>query len=87
MEVARCLLNEYPALKDNNVKRNEIRDHILSIVKNADKGKQKLLSFVDVNSTTPPLSDFHQFILSALLQCNSTKQKSIFSHLIGFLLV
>ena len=69
VELARRLLDEYPALKDNNVKRNEIRDHIIAIVKKADKGKQKFLTFVDVNSTTASLNDFHKFILSALLQC------------------
>jgi len=69
VELARRLLDEYPALKDNNVKRNEIRDHIISIVKRADQGKRKFLTFVDVNSTTASLNDFHKFILSALLQC------------------
>ena len=78
VEIARRLLDEYPVLKDNNVKRNEIRDHILSIVKKADQGKRKLLTFIDVNSTTPSLNDFHQFILSALLQCN-TKDILFFS--------
>jgi hypothetical protein len=69
VELARRLLDEYPALKDNNVKRNEIRDHIIAIVKKADQGKRKFLTFVDVNSTTASLNDFHKFILSALLQC------------------
>ena len=69
MELARRLLDEYPSLKDNNVKRNEIRDHIIAIVKKADQGKRKFLTFVDVNSTTASLNDFHKFILSALLQC------------------
>ena len=75
MELARRLLDEYPALKDNNVKRNEIRDHIISIVKKADQGKRKFLTFVDVNSTTASLNDFHKFILSALLQCMSIEEK------------
>jgi hypothetical protein len=69
VELARRLLDEYPALKDNNVKRNEIRDHIISIVKKADQGKRKFLIFIDVNSATASLNDFHKFILSALLQC------------------
>ena len=69
VEIARRLLEEYPALKDNNVKRNELRDHIINIVKKADQGKRKFLTFVDVNSTTSSLNDFHKFILSALLQC------------------
>ena len=71
VELARRLLDEYPSLKDNNVKRNEIRDHIIAIVKRADQGKRKFLTFVDVNSTTASLNDFHKFILSALLQCKS----------------
>ncbi|CAF1066034.1 unnamed protein product [Adineta steineri] len=68
VELARRLLDEYPALKDNNVRRNEIRDHIIAIVKKADQGKRKFLTFLDVNSTTASLNDFHKFILSALLQ-------------------
>ncbi len=69
VELARRLLDEYSALKDNNVKRNEIRDHIIAIVRKADQGKRKFLTFVDVNSTTASLNDFHKFILCALLQC------------------
>ena len=69
VELARRLLEEYPPLKDNNVKRNEIRDQIIGIVKKADQGKRKFLTFVDVNSTTASLNDFHKYILSALLQC------------------
>ncbi|CAF0831896.1 unnamed protein product [Rotaria sp. Silwood1] len=72
VELTRRLLDEYPTLKDNNVKRNEIRDHIISIVKKADQGKRKFLTFVDVNSTTASLNDFHKFILSALLQSQKT---------------
>ncbi|CAF2034690.1 unnamed protein product [Rotaria magnacalcarata] len=72
VELTRRLLDEYPALKDNNVKRNEIRDHIISIVKKSDQGKRKFLTFVDVNSTTASLNDFHKFILSALLQSQKT---------------
>ncbi|CAF0874104.1 unnamed protein product [Adineta ricciae] len=68
VELARRLLEEYPILKDNNVKRNEIRDHIIAIVKKADQGKRKFLTFLDVNSATASLNDFHKFILSALLQ-------------------
>jgi hypothetical protein len=78
VELARRLLDEYSALKDNNVKRNEIRDHIIAIVKKADQGKRKFLTFVDVNSTTASLNDFHKFILCALLQC----MKKIFSFLL-----
>ncbi|CAF2382637.1 unnamed protein product [Rotaria sp. Silwood2] len=73
VELARRLLDEYPLLKDNNVKRNEIRDHIMSIVKKADQGKRKLLTFIDLYSGTGSLNDFHKFILSALLQ----SQKSV----------
>jgi hypothetical protein len=69
VEIARRLLEEYPPLKDNNVKRNEIRDHILSIVKKADQGKRKFLTFVDINSSTSSLLDFHKVILLSLLQC------------------
>lgn len=38
-------------------------------MKRSDQGKRKFLTFVDVNSTTSSLNDFHKFILSALLQC------------------
>jgi hypothetical protein len=69
VELARRLLEEYPALKDNNVKRNEIRDHIISIIKADDEEKRKFLIFLDVNTATASLNDFHKFILSALLQC------------------
>ncbi|CAF0787906.1 unnamed protein product [Didymodactylos carnosus] len=68
VELARRLLDEYPALKDNNVKRNDIRDHIIQIVKKADQSRRKFLTFVDVNSSTTSLNDFHKFILSSLLQ-------------------
>lgn len=83
VELTRRLLDEYPALKDNNVKRNEIRDHIISIVKKADQGKRKFITFVDVNSTTSSLNDFHKFILSALLQC---KNLFIHAHIYQYLL-
>ena len=73
-------------MKDNNVKRNEIRDHILAIVKKADQGKRKFLTFLDVNSTTPSLNDFHQFILSALLQCNTKDILNFFFIFFVFLL-
>jgi len=89
VELARRLLDEYPALKDNNVKRNEIRDHIIAIVKKADQDKRRFLTFVDVNSTTASLNDFHKFILSALLQCktNETKDKTnVFNHVFSFAL-
>jgi hypothetical protein len=69
VELTRRLLDEYPALKDNNVKRNQIRDHIITIARKAEQGKRKFLSFLDINSTTASLNDFHKFILSALLQC------------------
>ncbi|CAF1426031.1 unnamed protein product, partial [Rotaria sordida] len=68
IELTRYLVDEYPELKDNNLKRNEIRNYIMSIVKEADKEGRKFLSFVDINSTTPSLNDFHKFILSAFLQ-------------------
>ena len=58
-------------MKDNAVKRNEIRDHILAIMKKANQGKQKFLTVLDVNNATTSLNDFHQFILSALLQCKT----------------
>ncbi|CAF1295616.1 unnamed protein product [Rotaria sordida] len=72
VELTRCLVDEYPELKDNNLKRNEICNYVMSIVKEADKEGRKFLSFVDVNSTIPPLNDFHKFILSALLQGQKT---------------
>ncbi|CAF4080202.1 unnamed protein product, partial [Rotaria sordida] len=68
VELTRCLIDEYSELKDNNLKRNEICNYIMSIVKEADKEGRKFLSFIDVNSTTPSLNDFHKSILSALLQ-------------------
>ncbi|CAF1368592.1 unnamed protein product [Rotaria sordida] len=68
VELTQCLVDEYPELKDNNLKRNEIRNYLMSIIKEADKEGRKFLSFVDINSTTPSLNDFHKFILSALLQ-------------------
>ncbi len=68
-ELARRLLDEYPALKDNIIKRNEIRDRIITIVKKSDQNKQKLLTFIDVNSSAVSLNDFHKSILSAYLQC------------------
>ncbi|CAF1949212.1 unnamed protein product [Rotaria magnacalcarata] len=72
VELARRILEEFPALKDNNVKRNEIRNHVISIVKSADQGKRKFLTFIDVNSATASLNDFHKYILSALLQSQKT---------------
>ena len=84
VELARRLLDEYPALKDNNVKRNEIRDHIISIVKKADQGKRKFLTFVDVYSTTASLNDFHKFILSALLQCMNSNISFFFIPIVLF---
>jgi len=68
IELTRYLVDEYPELKDNNLKRNEICNYIMSIVKEADKEGRKFLSFIDINNTTPSLNDFHKFILSALLQ-------------------
>ncbi|CAF0774571.1 unnamed protein product [Rotaria sordida] len=76
VELARRLLDEYPGLKDNNVKRNEIRNYILSIVKKADQGKRKFLIFVDVNSATASLNEYHKFVLSALLQSQQTVASS-----------
>lgn len=68
------MLDEYPKLKDNNVRRNEIRDQIIAIARKADQGKRKFLTFVDIYSTSSSLNDFHQFILSALLQCKIERQ-------------
>ncbi|CAF3628955.1 unnamed protein product [Rotaria sp. Silwood1] len=68
VELTRCLLDEYSELKDNNLKRNKIRNYVMSIVKEADKSGRKFLSFVDVNSATASLNNFHKLILSALLQ-------------------
>ncbi|CAF0794665.1 unnamed protein product [Didymodactylos carnosus] len=68
VEIARRLLEEYPTLRTNNVKRNEIRDYLIQIAKKADQGRRKFLTFIDINSTTSALNDFHKFILSSLLQ-------------------
>ncbi len=68
------------------MKRNEIRDHIISIVKKADQDKRKFLTFVDVNSTTASLNDFHKFILSALLQCMKKTKKYFFIYFYYFIL-
>ncbi|CAF1266771.1 unnamed protein product [Rotaria sordida] len=72
VELTQCLVDEYLELKDNYLKRNEIRNYIMSIVKEADKKGRKFLSFIDINSTAPSLNDFHKFILSALLQGQKT---------------
>ncbi|CAF4897118.1 unnamed protein product, partial [Rotaria sp. Silwood1] len=68
VELTQRLLDEYPALIDNHVKRNEIRDHVIAIVKKADQGRRKFLTFVDVKSAIATLKDFHKFILSALIE-------------------
>ncbi|CAF3687580.1 unnamed protein product [Rotaria sp. Silwood1] len=71
VELARRLLDDYPLLRYNNVKRNEIRDCIISIVSIVKKNEQKnrkFLTFIDINSATASLNDFHKFILLALLQ-------------------
>ncbi len=68
-ELARRLLDEYPALKNNIIKRNEIRDHIIAIVKKNDQSKQKFLTFIDVNSSAVSLNDLHKFIFTGYVQC------------------
>ncbi|CAF4428057.1 unnamed protein product, partial [Rotaria socialis] len=71
VELARRILDDYPLLRNNNVKRNEIRDCILSIVslvKKKEEENRKLLTFVDINNATASLDDFHKFILLALFQ-------------------
>ena len=72
-EIARRLLHEYPTLENNDVKRNEIQDHIIDIVKKANREKRKLLTFVDITNTTTTVNDFHKIILSTLLQCETPK--------------
>ncbi|CAF4075358.1 unnamed protein product, partial [Rotaria sp. Silwood2] len=72
VELTQYLLDEYSELKDNNFKRNEIRNYVMSIVKEVDKEGRKFLSFVDINSTTSSLNNFHKLILSALLQGTNT---------------
>ncbi|CAF4746934.1 unnamed protein product, partial [Rotaria sp. Silwood1] len=71
VELTRRILDDYPLLRNNNVKRNEIRDFILSIVaivKKKEQENRKLLTFIDINSATASLNDYHKFILLALLQ-------------------
>ncbi|CAF1320961.1 unnamed protein product, partial [Rotaria sordida] len=71
VELARRILDDYPLLRNNNVKRNEIRDFILSIVllvKKKEQENRKLLTFVDINNAIASLNDFHKFILLALFQ-------------------
>ncbi|CAF4956286.1 unnamed protein product [Rotaria sp. Silwood1] len=71
VELTRRILDDYPLLRNNNVKRNEIRDFIMSIVsivKKKEQENRKFLTFVDINSATASLNDFHKFILLALLQ-------------------
>ncbi|CAF2382653.1 unnamed protein product [Rotaria sp. Silwood2] len=71
VELTRRILDDYPLLRNNNAKRNEIRDFVMSIVSMVKKKEQenrKFLTFIDINSATAPLNDFHKFILLALLQ-------------------
>jgi hypothetical protein len=68
-QFTRHLIDEYPELKDNITKRNEIRDRLIAIMKKNDQNRRKLLTFIDINSSTVSLNDFHRFILSAYLQC------------------
>ncbi len=68
-ELARRLVGEYPILKDNMIKRNEIRDNIINIAKKNDQSKQKFLTFIDVNTSIVLLNDLHKSIFSAYLQC------------------
>lgn len=65
-------MDEYPALKENNSQRNEIRDRIISIVKYADEEKRRFLTIIDIYSATATFNEFHKVILSALLQCKKT---------------
>ena len=68
-QFTRRLIDEYPVLKCKIMKRNEIRGRIIAIVKKNDQSRQKLLTFIDVNSSTTPLSDFYKSILCIYLQC------------------
>jgi hypothetical protein len=55
-------------LKDDIIKRNEIRDNIIAIAKKNDPNKQKILTFIDVNTSAVLLNDLHKSILTAYLQ-------------------
>ncbi|CAF0923893.1 unnamed protein product [Didymodactylos carnosus] len=75
VEIARRLIEEYPALKDNNMKRNDVRDYIIEIVRKADQGRRKFLTFIDINKSTS-LNDFDKYVLSSFIQ----SQKSVTGH-------
>ena len=68
-ELARRLLDEYPALKNNHIKRSEIRNHIIDIVKKNEQSKPKFLTIIDVNSSAVSLNDLHKFIFTGYAQC------------------
>jgi hypothetical protein len=77
-ELARRLMGEYPMiLKDDIIKRNEIRDNIIAVAKKNDPNKQKILTFIDVNTSAVLLNDLHKSILTAYLQ-----SRIFFSHLL-----
>jgi hypothetical protein len=42
LEVSRRLVDEYPSLKDKIIKRNEIRDHLITIVKKNEQRNRNL---------------------------------------------
>ncbi|CAF1217287.1 unnamed protein product [Rotaria sordida] len=70
-DLARRILEDYPLLRSNDVKRNEIRNFIMSIASIVQKNEQKnrkFLTFININKATESLNDFHKFILLALLQ-------------------
>ncbi|CAF1546940.1 unnamed protein product [Adineta ricciae] len=67
-ELNRCLLDEYPTLSDQMIKRHKIRDDIIYIAKENESTKLKLLSFIDVNSPILAANDIHKTILSAYLK-------------------
>lgn len=82
VELTQRLCEEYSILKDDRSKLTAILDHIISIVQKSKQGKRKFLTFVDVNSTSSSLNNFHKYILSALLQCMKMNVYFIFIDLI-----
>ena len=62
----------------SDVNRNQIRDKILSIVKNGSKNGQKFLSIVDMKGLGFDFLDLDKYILTALLQCNTEIEFSFF---------
>ena len=57
--------------------RNQFRDKVLFIVKNASKTGQKFLTIVDMKALAFDFADLDKYILTALLQCKQPEQNNI----------